>query len=309
MKKLRVAIAQFNGITYAVEEELKRRGHEVENIIKDQKHLKTFDRVVTWNEVHQYGNEKVLEEVNRIGIPTILLQHGRRGTSRIYPPFNEKLICKEVCVWSENDKKRLMSVGTPEHRIHITGTPIFETLKKRVPHEGINVVFSPEHWGEEVLENSIVAGTLRRLKGATVYTKAIKNEHYLPQYDNVILSDRQSPEHLGIVADVLSTADVVVAISESTFELCAEILDIPVVIADIWQKKACLGDERYKEFALEYSPACHRVQDMSKLNDAIMYAVKHPEHLREERKQIAVDDGGINLPDPAGAICDVIEHA
>lgn len=306
---MKIAIAQFNGITYAVEEELRRRGHEVENIIKDQKHLKTFDRVVTWNEVHQYGNEKVLEEVNRIGIPTVLLQHGRRGTSRIYPPFNEHLICKEVCVWSENDKKRLMSVGTPEDRIHVTGTPIFETLKPRVPHKGINVVFSPEHWGEEVAENSMVAGMLRRLKGVNVITKAIKNEHFLPQYDNVVLSDRQSPEHLGIVADVLSTADVVVAVSESTFELCAQILDIPVVIADIWQKKACLGDERYKEFALEYSNACDRVKDIKDLPDRIMYAIKHPEHLRKERAQIAIDDGGINLTNPAARICDVIENA
>lgn len=308
MKPLHIAIAQFNGITYEVEERLKRRGHTIENIIKNKKHLMTFDRVVTWNEVHQYGNEKVLEETNKLGIPTILMQHGRRGTSRIYPPFSEALICKEVCVWSENDKKRLMSVGTPENRIHVTGTPIFQTLKPRVKHEGINVIFSPEHWGEEVAENSMVAGMLRRLRGVKVWTKAIKNEHFLPQYDNVILSDRQSPEHLGIVADVLSTADVVVGISESTFELCAEILDIPVVIADIWQRKACLGDDRYKEYGLEYSNACDRT-DLKNLNDRIMYAIKHPEHLRKERAQIAIDDGGTNIVDPALEICKVIENA
>lgn len=304
---MKIALAPFNGITFDVEDELVRRGHTVEAVVKDQKHLKTFDRLVTWNEVHDYGNEKVLEEVNRIGIPTVLLQHGRRGTSRIYPPFSESLICKRVCVWSENDKKRLMSVGTPEDRIFVTGTPIFQHLKPRVPHKGINVVFSPEHWGEEVLENSVVAGMLRRLKGVNLTTKLIKNEHFVPQYDNPIISDRHSPEHLGIVADILSTADVVVAVSESTFELCAEILDIPVVIADIWQAKACLGDDRYKAYMLEYSNACDRVKDIQKLNERIMYAVKHPEHLRNERAQIAIDDGGVNLDNPASRIADIIE--
>ena len=34
---------------------------------------------------------------------------------------------------------------------------------------------------------------------------------------------------------------------------------------------------------------------MSKLNDAIYFAIKNPEYLRAERKQIGVDDGGLGL--------------
>jgi hypothetical protein len=30
----------------------------------------------------------------------------------------------------------------------ITGSPLINKLKPRVPHSGINVVFAPEHWGE-----------------------------------------------------------------------------------------------------------------------------------------------------------------
>jgi hypothetical protein len=109
------------------------------------------------------------------------------------------------------------------------------------------------------------------------------------------------------VADVLSKADVVVGISESTFELLAEYLDIPVVIADIWVPKSCQGDPRYKEFKLEYSNACTKVKDMSKFEDAIRYAIKHPEHLRAERKQVAIDDGGVNIEDPVGELIKQIE--
>ena len=303
---MNICVSQFNGITYDVEKELRERGHNVTNITKDLKEFKKLDRMVTWNEVRSFGNDKIIEKANKIGIGTVLLQHGRRGTSRIYPPFNEGLLCQKVCVWGENDKKRLMEVGTPEDRIFVCGTPLFKHLKPRVKHEGINVVFCPEHWGEEVPENVIVAGTIRRLKGVKITTKVLEGEHNLNQYDNVVVSHRNTPEHLEIVASVLSTADVIVCISESTFELLAESLDIPVVVADIWQRKSCLGDERFKNFGLSYSDACVKVKDITKLNDAIMYAIKHPEHLREERKNIAIMDGGIKIGNPEVKIADVI---
>jgi hypothetical protein len=47
---------------------------------------------------------------------------------------------------------------------------------------------------------------------------------------------------------------------------------------------------------------------MGKLNDAIYYALKHPEHLREERRKIIVDDGGFGL-NALENIINVIEHA
>lgn len=310
MKKLTIAVSNWNNVNTDLIAELKKRGHNLITTIeeKDKSFLKKTDVLVTWNEVHQYGNDKFLEEVNKAGIETILVQHGRRGTSRIYPPFNEKLICKKACLWGENDRKRLISCGNPADRLYVTGTSIFQHLKPRVKHDGINVVFSPEHWGEEVFENNVVASALRKIKGINVITKILKGEHTPEQYDNVVMSDRNSPEHFEIVAEVLSKADVVVAISESTFELLAEYLDIPVVIADIWIPKPCQGDPRYKEFSLEYSNACTRVKDMSKFGDAIKYAIKHPEHLREERKQIAIDDGGVNIEDPVGELIKIIEN-
>ena len=94
----------------------------------------------------------------------------------------------------------------------------------------------------------------------------------------------------------MATADIVVGVSESTFELFAEYLDIPVVIADIWIPKACGNDERYKEYHREYSDGCVRVKDVFKLPEAVEYALKHPEHLREERKKVVLEDGGPGNP-------------
>jgi hypothetical protein len=105
---------------------------------------------------------------------------------------------------------------------------------------------------------------------------------------------------------VLQQADAVVAISEGTFELLAEIMDIPVIIADIWVQKACNGDEAYKDYYKEYSSACERVKDINKLGDVIKKHIKKPKLLRKERQELAILDGGINIENPTQEIINVI---
>lgn len=303
---MNILLFNFNNILTDVEEELKKRGHTVLPMDGKKETLDEADVYITWNETGLGGNREVVENIQKMGKKVILVQHGRRGTSRIYPPFNETLISDAACVWSENDKKRLMSCGVPEEKIIITGTPIWKHIKPRIGHEGINVVFSPEHWDIDVSENLIVADQLRKLKGVNIITKILE-DHQVPElYDNPVSSNRNSPDHLEIVADVLSKADVVVGISESTFELLAEALDIPVVIADCWIPKACDGDDRYKEYHREYSNAC-TMASLKDLNKEIQNAIKHPELKREERKKIIVDDGGYDIADPVGNIINVIE--
>lgn len=292
---MRICIYSWNGVLNDLAQELAKE-HKVDFKIGGLKglNLNDYDIFIIWNEIGEWG--EMVKKIQKKGKKVILMQHGRRGTSRIYPPFNEKLNADVVCVWGEADKKRLMSCGVEESRIRVTGTPIFKHLKGRRPHEGKNVVFSPEHWDGEVVENAIVAGQLRKVRGAKIITKCLEGEHNLAQYDNVVVSHRNSPDHLDKTAEVLATADVVVGISESTFELLAESLDIPVIIADIWIPKACGNDERYKEYHREYSDACTRVKDIFKLPEAIEYALKHPEHKREERKKVVLDDGGPDNP-------------
>lgn len=305
--KLKILLFDFNSVLSDVAEELHRRGHEL--LVNDNKEStwNKADRIVLWNETPMGGWRDWIASRKKKGTRSILMQHGRRGTSRIYPPFNEPLTSDVICAWSENDRKRLETAGVSPERIKVTGTTVLRHLKPRVPHEGINVVFSPEHWDVDVAENFIVKSQLEKLKGVKVITKCLTGEHTVGVYPNPVWSDRREPDHLEICADVLSTADVVVAVSESTFELCAELLDIPVIIADIWTPKACGGDERYRDYTREYSNACTRVKDMGKLGEAIMYAIKHPEHLREERKQITIDDGGMDIESPLEEIIRVIE--
>lgn len=305
---MNILLFHWNGIMNDIEAELIKRGHTILPVDGTKETAKKADVVVFWNETALAGWREFLTKLKKLKKRTVLVQHGRRGTSRIYPPFNETLISDVVCVWSENDKKRLMSVGVDEKKIVVTGTPIFKNLKPRVKTSGRNVVFSPEHWDKDVLENLIVADELRKLPGKyNLMTKTLKGQQDPTHYPNAIESDRNAANHFDIVSNALSHADVVVAISESTFELMAEMLDIPVVVADVWIPKACDGDDRYKEYHREYSNACTMAK-LSELNKAVIRELKNPKRLAKERAQIAIDDGGSNISDPLSRIVNVIEH-
>jgi len=312
---MKILLFDFNNLLIDVAEELIKRGHTLLPIDGKKSTWKAADTIIVWNETELGGWRDWIKEAKDAGKRVILMQHGRRGTSRIFPPFNEDLISDVVCSWGINDVIRLSSCGVPAERIRLTGTTIFRHLKPRVPHEGWNIIWSPEHWDIDVAENFIIKNQLEKLDGVKFQGKTVKvisklllGEHSENTYPNPVWSDRKEAGHLEICAEVLSTADVLVAVSESTFELLAEVLDIPVVIADIWVPKACNGDERYREYHREYSDACERVKDLGKLNEVIMRTLRNPEKLSAERKRISILDGGTDIENPLQEIINVIEN-
>ncbi|NCN26057.1 hypothetical protein GW915_00645 [bacterium] len=311
-KKLKVLLFNFNNILTDVQDGLIQRGHQIVPHYGPNLKLSDWrqaDVIIVWQETDLGQWRDWIKEVQKEGKKVILVQHGRRGTSRIFPPFNEKLVSDIVCVWGENDVERLTSCGVSREKIKVTGTTIFKHLKPRVPHDGHNIIFSPEHWDYDVSENAVVMGWLNRIKikGIKVISKLLEGEHNPHHYLNPVVSNRNKPEHLSICADVLSLADAVVAISESTFELLAQSLDIPVIIADIWQPKSCAGDDRYKEYQREYSPACTKVKTQKELENTLLRQLDYPV-LSQERKEIVIKDGGRNIEDPLSEIIKVIEN-
>ena len=300
---MKILAFDFNNILEDVIKELMHRGHEMINHKDD---WKKADVIVMWHETEIGGTKDWVREMQKAGKRVVLLQHGRRGTSRIFPPFNEELISDDLCAWGEADRERMISCGVPPEKIHVTGTPVLRHTKERLPHDGINVVFSPEHWGQEVPENLIVASTLRKMKGVNIITKILEGEHNPNEYPNPVSSNRSEWGHLQVCIETLQKADAVVAISESTFELLAQIMDIPVIVADIWIPKSMNGDDRYKTYKREYSDACERVQDMKKLEKVIKKHVDKPELLRAERAKIGIADGGMDIEDPVEELIKVI---
>lgn len=308
---MKILAFDFNNIMEDVLTTLQERGH---TLLTHRDDWKKADVIVVWQETELGGAKDWVRMVQKAGKRVVLLQHGRRGTSRIFPPFNEELVSDQLCVWGVNDLVRMTDCGVLREKIHITGTPVLRKVKPRIPHKEINVVFSPEHWDMEVAENFAVRDALRKFVNkrwfwqpkVNIITKILEGEHSPYNYDNPVSSNRQHWGHLDVCIETLQKADAVVAVSESTFELLAEIMGIPVIIADIWVPKACAGDERYKDYQREYSTACERVQDLDKLGEVIMKHVDNPELLAGERSSIGVADGGMDIENPTEEIIKVI---
>ena len=262
------------------------------------------EKVVLWQDVIEEGRGTA-KYAHMKGKPVIQVQHGRHAYARYGPPFYQTMISDVICAWGMNDKDRLMRFGIPEEKIRVTGTVVFKHLKPRKKHKGTNIIFSPDHWDYDIEENDEVVRVLRKLRGVKITTK-IMNAHDRDKYDNPIYSHVDSPEHLQICAEALREVDLMVAITEGTFELMAQILDIPVVVANIFKPKTSLNDRRYLDYRHVWSDACKKTQDLSKLPGLIHYHLKHPEELRKERKLAAINDGGINIKDPLANIVKVI---
>ena len=278
---------------------------------KEGKLAKTWqeaDKIILWCESGLYDWKDRILEAQKTGKEVILYQQGIWAFEWVKPPFNEGIISDKALVWGEGDKKRMIKYGVPEDKIKVVGCPIYKHLKPRVTHTGKNVVFALEHWDiEDVVENQIVAAELRKLEGINIITKGLMNENTTFIYDNPVESGRSlGKSHFEIVADTLSKADLVVGLSESTFQFLAECLDIPVVVADLWIPKTRGRDERYLNFKGEFSNAVTKVK-LQDLNKEIYRQLKHPEILRKERAEAVIENGGINIDNPVERICQEIE--
>jgi len=284
---------------------------EIVEILKPKhillKDYQDAEKMVVWNECEHNGWKKRIDYMQERGREVILYQQGIYGADWVRPPFNRPIISDKVLVWGEGDKKRLLKYNVPEEKIIITGSPLVHRLKPRVAHKGKNVVFALEHWDwGDVIENNIVAVELRKLKGPTVYTKGLETENNTFAFQNPVVSKRDTMEHLDIVAELLAKTDLLVAISESTISLFAEILDIPVVIPDVWIPKPRGGIELYTQFEKNCSNAV-TICKLEELNDTILHQLEHPEILREERRKAAIENGGLGIKDPVQNIINVIE--
>jgi hypothetical protein len=270
--------------------------------------IQEADRVVVWNDVNT-TERGILNYAKSLRKKTIAVQHGRKGTSKYYHPFYEEITADKLLVWGEFDKKRLIANQHPEKKIVVCGNTVLRNFEflKREPHEGINIVFSPEHWDREVSENEKTAKILNlaaRENGWNITTKIIDG-HDPKIYRNPVYSDRNSPEHFTIIAQVLATADLVVGISESTFELIAQYIDIPVVIVNEWYAKSYNGDKRYETYERLISEASAQAT-FDNLVEVIKEQLANPLRLQAQRKQACEQEGGTNIQNPLVKICEEI---
>src|SRR3990167_10782583 len=114
--------------------------------------FKEADIILLWNDVNSV-ERGIISLAHSQGKKVIAIQHGRRGTSKYYAPIFEKIKADKLLVWGEADRNALIEAGQDPKKIEVVGTTVFKHLKPKEPHEGVNIVFCPEHWDRPVEEN------------------------------------------------------------------------------------------------------------------------------------------------------------
>jgi len=265
---------------------------------------------ILWNDVISFGLS-IARTAHCLGKPVVVIQHGRGAMSDYAPPFNHNLIADKVCVWGKSDRDELLKLGISPKRIAITGTTVFKHLIGRKPHKGINILFSPQHWDYDVEENTVMMDELKSIckKNNWNLIAKINETHDFEKYiGHAIYSHRDHPDHLDICGKALSTADVLITLSELTFELLAQYLDIPVILADIFIPRTFRGDKRYKDYHRPHSNALKELSSIDELEKLIKQQLKHPEELREERKRVVINEGGTDIENPIKEMIKVIKN-
>jgi len=242
-------------------------------------------------------------------LPLIMYQHGGYiGTNRPYANIFAKYLSKYL-IWGEEQIQFLLGDQVPPEKIVITSTPIFDKLKPRRRHSGTNVLYAPISCRLEWYPNFEMAKELRK-SGLNIITK-ITNVNEPDKYDNVICSHVDESWHWDMVIDVLRDADIVVSPEDSTIEMLARYLDIPVVMHLPEKYETVVGfvDTALKERNVKWvMPGAKRVTRLEDLNGAIRQQLDHPEELRKERQECLRTWGGVGVvKDPLKKIVEEIK--
>jgi hypothetical protein len=279
---------------------------DIENEFEIVQDINKADAVVLWEDVVGWPLS-VARLARELKKPLIVMQHGINAVVDYGPPRKYELLADKLLVWSPSDVRLLQSFGISKDRYQMTGTTIFSHLKEREKHEGVNIVFKPAHWDTDLAENYEVADKLREIvkknPGWYITTKVMETNDS-DKFDNKVFSNREELGHLDKCAEVLSKADIEIAIGgDGTFELMAYAMDIPVVTVLNWKDKSFLGGETV---AMKYTSA-NTLTQLDNLEETIWRVLKNPNENKEERRLVALDYGGIGVTNPKEDIINAIK--
>jgi hypothetical protein len=273
------------------------------------KTIQDAEVVVLWQDILAF-ELCIARTAKRMGKPIVVIQHGAHGSEDYVPPLSNELLADKILVWGEYDRDQLLGVGIDPKRIEITGTTVFEKLKGRTPHKGTHILFSPEHWDHDIPENLELYNKLKKLCKKNKWELKVKTmeRHDASRYKgHEVYSNREHPDHLDKCAEVLAWADVVVSISEITFELLAQALDIPVICCDITEPRMFLNNPKYLDLKKPYSNAVKVIKNLDVLEETIKGQLKNPEELEKERRDTVLLRGGIHIENPLEKMINAIK--
>lgn len=311
-------VSDYNGILTDLKEKVK--GHLVSP--------RDADAWVMWQDA-QGSYADLMKACRQTGFhkPTYVVQHGRSATLDYGPPNSFPLLADKFLCWGRNDHDRLASLGYADRAV-VVGCPLNTHIQPKVPHREKVVLFVPVNTGKEEPENIAAYYELLKMKYAGAQTLVLDNKaalkdkwgfngqlnvsfnrlaegmdiiaKLLPWHDrnlyhgNTLVGYQDSPKNNELLFSLLRNVDLVVGLDEGTTEIFAYGFDVPVIVVDGFSYRQWKpGSRSYEPMDIYRTKAATHVP-LSGLQEAVRYALAHPEHLRKERAEVAEAELGLS---------------
>lgn len=247
------------------------------------------DCLITWTDYPQDSKMICLAALQQ-GVPTFMVQHGRRAM-RDYWTHRGEPTSLAAFVWGEKDREDALTGHWHKDRVFRVGAPWFPYRPKPQEEKGL-VIYDVPHWSIDTIEAIKTWAALKKVKGIRPIAKMIapseqKQHNYTGEQ---CITYRNEPGHVEATFDLLKRASCVVTMMESTLELMAMSIGVPVVHVEGFKHKELAGTWQGVEDTLPQkgSIACKR----DEMGEAIARAMKRPKWLLEEAQERLVEDAG-----------------
>lgn len=281
---MKAVILNFNGILdplYNVFEQAELTD------ITDEKNRPDF--LITWTDYPQREKMLCLAALQQ-GVPTFMVQHGRRAM-RDYWTHRGEPTSVATFVWGEKDKEDAIEGKWHPLRVFRVGAPWFAYRPERKEEKGL-IVYDVPHWNVDTIEAKKTWTAIKKIPGIRPIAKLIspseqKRNNYIGEQ---CLTYRAEPGHIEATYDLISRASAVVCMMESTLELFAHSLGVPVIHVKGFKHKELPGTWQGVEDTMpgKGSYACER----DELPQAIKTVMENPTILATEAKERLMEDAG-----------------
>lgn len=303
------------------------------------------DCLVLWQDVRGEFAELARINKKYLHKPLVVIQHGAGGTRDYEHPENFPFMSDKFCCWGQADYERLVRQGNGDKAVITGSTLInqMKPLEKHedknivfcpivAEHEepaNLIVFYELKKMELDHSQKNIIKykETLQNSWRAEIFNKENFQETFIPYYDinrnfrliskltpihdknlylgSVCETSVMSPTHIEGCVKLLINADVVVGMVESTFQMLAMAMGIPVVICKEWEFKMYGGKDytncdHIKTNAVTYC-------NLGDLRSVVEGELANPERLVKERKEVVLREFGDVNSDPDKKIIETIK--
>ena len=247
------------------------------------------DCLLTWTDYPQ-DHKMICLAALQHGVPTFMVQHGRRAMRDYWTNLGQPTSLATF-VWGTKDYEDALEGRWAPEQVFRVGAPWFFYRPERQEEKGL-IVYDVPHWNIDTMESKKTWAALRRIPGIRPIAKLItpSSQKQLNYIGEQCLTYRNEPGHLESTFDLLKRASAVVCMMESTIELMAISLGIPVIHVEGFKHKELAGTWQGVEDTLPGKGSfATTLKDLPK---TITLAMEHPELKAQEARERLLEDAG-----------------